>query len=132
MHSNTLYLTTAVVASVLMLSACNKPATAPATPAVNAAAPAATGAFPALPAPAAVTPAPASDNTAAGGRGGRRGGKGGKGGKSGMRAACADDIQKFCTGGGKVNKCLKSHASELSQACAAAREARKEARRAGR
>jgi hypothetical protein len=66
----------------------------------------------------------------AGGQGGRGGGKGG--GKGAMRAACAADIQKFCTGGGKVGRCLKTHAGDLSAACAQAREERKEARRAGR
>lgn len=130
MHLNSLCLTTAVVASVFMLSACNKPATAPAVPATNPAAPAATGAVPAVPA-APVAAAPATTNPAVGGRGGRRMG-GGRGGKNGMRAACADDIKKFCTGGGRVGKCLKSHASDLSQACAQAREQRKEARQAGR
>ena len=151
MHPNRLYLTTALVASVFMLSACNKPGAAPAPPATNAAAVPAVPALPAevaaptVPGGLAVQPAPATGAEAAPERFGRRMGKGmgrrmggggmagGKGGgKGAMRAACAADIQRFCTGGGKVGRCLKTHASELSAACAQAREQRKEARRAGR
>ena len=139
MYFNSLCLTTAVVASVLMLSACNRPGAAPATPAVNTAAAPGVAIAPVGPAPTAAAPAPATAEAAPepvgkglgkGMGGGKRGGKGG--GKGGLRSACADDIKKFCTGGERVGRCLKSHASELSQACAQAREARKESRGGGR
>ncbi len=39
-----------------------------------------------------------------------------------MRKACAEDAKKFCTdvkaGEGRIVKCLKQHAQELSQGCA--------------
>ena len=60
MHFNSLGLTTAVVASVLMLSACNKPGAAPATPAVNAALVPDANAVPAVPAPTVAAPASAT------------------------------------------------------------------------
>ncbi len=55
----------------------------------------------------------------------------GAAGKAGsVREACADDIKKFCAGAEKPGHCLKEHEAQLSQACTAARAARKAAREA--
>ncbi|MEO8925569.1 MAG: hypothetical protein ABI306_00260 [Caulobacteraceae bacterium] len=116
MHSKPLWLATAVVASIFMLSACEKQAAAPATPAVPAAA---------TPAPvvAATPPATTPPATPVAGNGGQGGA---------VKTACADDIKKFCTaaGGEKPWRCLKQHAAELSPACTAARAAAKAKREA--
>ena len=49
-----------------------------------------------------------------------------------MRAACAADVQKFCTnverGKGAVRTCLDAHQTQLSDDCAAARAERAAAR----
>ena len=59
----------------------------------------------------AVIAAVAQTNSPAAGRGG--------GGK--FRAACGEDVQRFCVGmqpgGGRLVQCLSSHTSELSAAC---------------
>jgi hypothetical protein len=43
-----------------------------------------------------------------------------------MRAACADDVAKFCAnvepGKGGIVRCLRSHAAEVSPACHSAGE----------
>jgi|GEM_PF-6538997 len=117
MRLNTLGLTTAAVASLVILSACNKAANAPTAPAANAVAPATTAA-PALAAAAPATPMATPAPT----RGRRGGGK--------VRQACAADIAKFCAAGEKPWKCLKPHESELSQTCQAARAQAKAARQA--
>ncbi len=122
MRLDTLGMTAAAIASIAMLSACNKPATAPATPAASASVPAATVAPPTVPTAAAPpTPSTAASNPtpmAAGRRGGR------------VRQACAAEIAKFCTAGEKPWKCLKPHKTELSQACQAARAQAKAAHQA--
>jgi len=113
MHLNIPALTATAVVSLLILSACNKPANVPATPAV-ATAPATT--VPA--APMAANPNAMPAPTA----GGRRGGR--------LRQACAADIAKFCAAGEKPGKCLRAHQSALSQACQTAWAERKAARQA--
>jgi len=59
----------------------------------------------------AVVAAVAQTNSPAAGTGG--------GGK--FRAACGEDVQRFCVGmqpgGGRLVQCLSSHTSELSAAC---------------
>ena len=117
MRLNTLGLTTAVVASLVILSACNKPANAPPAPVASAAIPTAT---PVAPVGANPTAAPAPSGAPMAG--------GNKGPK--LRIVCADDIKKFCSSGEKPGKCLKAHESDLSQACQTARAERKAARRA--
>jgi hypothetical protein len=152
MHTKTLALTTAVVASLFMISACNKAA----TPAAPAAAPVATAATATPPpataaAPPVTTPAPApmaagrAAPMAAGAGGGGMGGGRGMGGRRGMgggrgmggerpgmkmRQACAADIAKFCTPEQKPFQCLRPHAAALSQGCQTARAEMKAARQA--
>jgi len=47
-----------------------------------------------------------------------------------VRQSCRDDAQKLCSevkpGGGRIARCLRSHKSELSQACTAAVEQAKD------
>jgi len=117
MHPRALCLTTALLAALLALPACNKsatptaPANAPAIAATAATAPPA-----ATPAPPAASPAPLAAAPMAAGSGGERPGKK-------IRQACAADIAKFCTAGEKPRQCLKPHAAELSPTCQAARSA---------
>jgi hypothetical protein len=40
-----------------------------------------------------------------------------RGGRHGLRAACADDIQKFCASADKKRRCLKENSDKLSDAC---------------
>jgi hypothetical protein len=42
------------------------------------------------------------------------------GGRHGIRAACADDIQKFCANEEKKKRCLKENMDKLSDTCKAA------------
>src|SRR5437660_7128797 len=45
----------------------------------------------------------------------------GAGGRhQGLRAACADDIQKYCANAEKKRRCLKDNTDKLSDACKAA------------
>ena len=57
-------------------------------------------------------------------------GAGGKAENGKSVAACRADLDKFCKdvkpGGGRLIKCLKEHAAELSSGCKAAREEKKE------
>jgi hypothetical protein len=39
------------------------------------------------------------------------------GGRHGLRAACADDIQKFCANEQKKRRCLKDNMDKLSDTC---------------
>jgi hypothetical protein len=42
------------------------------------------------------------------------------GGKHGIRAACAEDIQKFCASADKKRRCLRENIDKLSDNCKAA------------
>ena len=112
MSSNKLRLTLVIAASLLALAACDrsgKKAADTQTPAAPVTA--------AMNAPAASTPmsTPAPDAS----------------GKTGsVREACADDIKKFCADADKPFRCQQEHQAQLSQACTAARAARKAAREA--
>ena len=56
-----------------------------------------------------------------------------KAARKAMRDACAGDIQKHCAsmpkGKGELQKCLQSHAAELTPACTTARTALQAARK---
>ena len=43
-----------------------------------------------------------------------------RGGKHGMRAACSEDIQKFCANADKKRRCLRDNLDKLSDTCKAA------------
>ena len=45
---------------------------------------------------------------------------GGRGGHQRMRAACADDIQKYCANADRKRRCLRENMDKLSDACKAA------------
>ena len=108
MSSNKLKLGLVVAASLLSLIACDKSA----RHAADAAAPGVSTAA------ASNTPASPMIAPDAAGKAGS------------VREACADDIKKFCAGAEKPGHCLKEHETQLSQACTAARAARKAAREA--
>jgi hypothetical protein len=58
------------------------------------------------------------------------------GGRAGAMKACRADHEKYCAdvekGGGRVMKCMKEHASELSSGCKSALQSMRAARQAGR
>jgi len=45
-----------------------------------------------------------------------------RGGHHGIRAACADDIQKYCANEQRKKRCLKDNMDKLSAACKSAVE----------
>jgi hypothetical protein len=53
-------------------------------------------------------------------------------GRGAVRAACADDFKRLCSGvtpgGGRIIACMREHEDELSPGCAAAMKAAAEAR----
>jgi Cysteine rich repeat len=53
-------------------------------------------------------------------------------GRGAVRAACADDFKRLCSGvtpgGGRIIACMRDHKDELSPGCAAAMKAAADAR----
>lgn len=114
MRTRSLNLALAVAVSLLSLAACDKAGKAPSNTVAQS------GTMPAATAPA--TPSNTVMASAAPDASGR----------AAVKTACADDIQKFCAGEAKWGRCLKQHEGELSQACIAARAARKAEREAAK
>jgi hypothetical protein len=61
---------------------------------------------------------------------------GGHGGGHGAMKACKADHEKYCAdvekGGGRVMKCMKDHASQLSSGCKSALQTMRAQRQAGK
>jgi hypothetical protein len=61
---------------------------------------------------------------------------GGGGGRGGAMKACRADHEKYCAdvekGGGRVMKCMREHAGQLSPGCKSALQSMRAARQAGK